>query len=81
MDVKGKTKDIYTHIHAEKLANPNKQLSKGERSNDHLFKVILGENMVIFIPITLVMMYHVGVTDPIIMRKSILIVHFHRYLF
>ncbi|WMV09352.1 hypothetical protein MTR67_002737 [Solanum verrucosum] len=37
---------------------PSKQLSKGERSKDQLFKVILGEKLVIFILITLVMMCH-----------------------
>ncbi|KAH0761270.1 hypothetical protein KY290_017343 [Solanum tuberosum] len=55
--------------------------SKGEGSNDHLFKVILGEKLVIFILITLVMMCHVGETGPIAMMKAILILYFHRYKF
>ncbi|KAG5589981.1 hypothetical protein H5410_040495 [Solanum commersonii] len=43
--------------------------------------VILGEKLVIFILITLVMMCHVGETCPIPMIKAILILYFHRYQF
>jgi len=68
-------------MHAEKLVVRSKRLSKGEGSKDHLFKVILGEKLVIFILITLVMMCHVGEIGPIAMMKAILILYFHRYQF
>ena len=68
-------------MHAEKLVVQSKQLSKGERLKDQLFKVILVEKLVIFILITLVMMCHVGETGPIAMMKAILILYFHRYQF
>lgn len=71
---------LYTHIHAEKFEDSSKQLNKWGRSKDHFFKVILGENLVIY------SFYFIDDVScsrkiTIAMMKEILILSFYRYKF